>query len=481
MRFARMFIILLAAALFVSLAGSPTSAQAQVATPTNVTWQASYWNNTNLSGDPVLQRLEAQLDYRWLTGSPAEAVTADTFSARWTATVQLDQAGYRFTTVSDDGVRLYVDGRRLIDNWTVHATETDSAIIPLDAGAHTIEVEYFEQTGLARIAVGWTEMAQTGDESIDITPEQGPPGTTILVGASGFAPNTPVVVGIGRANTEPTTSVDASTNAEGAVQTTIDVPVAEARPGEPWRILVRAPATGESVLSGDFMVTGAGDGQPCGDTVTVQPGDWLARIARRCDTSIPALLALNPGITNPSLLFPGQVLELPAADASAQVGITPNSGPVGTAIRVSATGFEPTSPVRVALGRAQSEPSRSLRATTDAAGNLSTAITVPTSARPGEPWVVLVDGLVHRALSETFTVTGADVSATLRFNTNLRALPTVASERLDLIPAGTGVPVLARNPDGDWLLVRYQGRQGWVAGWLAQLDGRFASLPVETP
>jgi LysM repeat protein len=51
---------------------------------------------------------------------------------------------------------------------------------------------------------------------------------------------------------------------------------------------------------------------PCGDTVTVQPGDTLWRIANICQTSMPQILAVNPGITNPNLIFPGQVLQMPA-------------------------------------------------------------------------------------------------------------------------------------------------------------------------
>jgi hypothetical protein len=46
-------------------------------------WQASYWNNTTLSGSPVLVRSEANLNHDWGTGSPDPSVNADRFSARW--------------------------------------------------------------------------------------------------------------------------------------------------------------------------------------------------------------------------------------------------------------------------------------------------------------------------------------------------------------------------------------------------------------
>ena len=48
----------------------------------------------------------------------------------------------------------------------------------------------------------------------------------------------------------------------------------------------------------------------CGDTYVVQPLDWLSRIASRCNLTVAEILALNPQIVNPSLIYPGQVLRL---------------------------------------------------------------------------------------------------------------------------------------------------------------------------
>jgi LysM repeat protein len=51
----------------------------------------------------------------------------------------------------------------------------------------------------------------------------------------------------------------------------------------------------------------------CGDTVTVQRGDTLWKIAARCDVTVNGILRANPGITNPNLIVPGQVIILPGA------------------------------------------------------------------------------------------------------------------------------------------------------------------------
>ena len=58
-------------------------------------WQATYWNNTDLSGPPALQRAEGNLDYDWGTGSPAPGVNADQFSARWTRYIDVAQESRR--------------------------------------------------------------------------------------------------------------------------------------------------------------------------------------------------------------------------------------------------------------------------------------------------------------------------------------------------------------------------------------------------
>ncbi|MFN2155921.1 MAG: LysM peptidoglycan-binding domain-containing protein, partial [Anaerolineae bacterium] len=70
----------------------------------------------------------------------------------------------------------------------------------------------------------------------------------------------------------------------------------------------------------------------CGDTVTVVAGDTLTRIAARCGTTVQAILTANPQITNPNLIYVGQVIEMPGAQgatptATTQATPTPTSTP----------------------------------------------------------------------------------------------------------------------------------------------------------
>ena len=119
-------------------------------------WDAVYYANTDLSGSPVLTRQDAALDFNWGWGSPAFTVPADSFSAIWTRLVEFGGGSYTFTTYSDDGVRLYVDDRLVIDSWRpMRGVRT--ATLDLTAGVHAVRMEYFEETGIALARLTWRQ------------------------------------------------------------------------------------------------------------------------------------------------------------------------------------------------------------------------------------------------------------------------------------------------------------------------------------
>jgi hypothetical protein len=120
-------------------------------------WEASYFANPDLKGKPALTRVERVIDYNWGWGSPGEDVPADGFSARWTQPVYFEAGGYRFTTYTDDGVRLWVDGRLLIDSWQAMRGYR-TATVWLSEGVHAVKMEYFEGTGTARAHLLWERL-----------------------------------------------------------------------------------------------------------------------------------------------------------------------------------------------------------------------------------------------------------------------------------------------------------------------------------
>ena len=118
----------------------------------------SYYNNTSLTGTPALTRTDSTVAFNWSTGSPGSGVNTDGFSVRWTGFVRVATTGsYNFQTVSDDGVRLYVNNLLVINNWTVHGPTTDtSAAITLTAGTSVpITLEFFDNTLGAQIRLNW--------------------------------------------------------------------------------------------------------------------------------------------------------------------------------------------------------------------------------------------------------------------------------------------------------------------------------------
>jgi len=107
----------------------------------------------------ALTRVDPTVNFTWGAGPPAAGVGANNFSVRWTGRVEAPVTGsYRFTTVSDDGIRLWVNGQRVINNWTDHAAATNtSAAIALTAGVkYAITLEFYEKAGDATARLLWS-------------------------------------------------------------------------------------------------------------------------------------------------------------------------------------------------------------------------------------------------------------------------------------------------------------------------------------
>jgi len=122
-------------------------------------WVAAYFTNTDLSGEPVLTRVETSLDHNWGWASPGTGVPKDRFSARWTQPLYFRGGVYRFTTYTDDGVRLWVDGRLLIDSWRPMRGYR-SATVRLSEGTHDVRMEYFERNGVALARLTWRRVSR---------------------------------------------------------------------------------------------------------------------------------------------------------------------------------------------------------------------------------------------------------------------------------------------------------------------------------
>jgi hypothetical protein len=122
--------------------------------PTSNLWQAEYYDNVNLSGQPVRTAPEKRIDYDWEEDGPP-GLPDNYYSIRWTGEWDFDVGDYTFFVYSDDGVRLWLDGELLIDAWRPGMAEHDHTVRVAVAGPHSVRVEYFESRGDAAIRVRW--------------------------------------------------------------------------------------------------------------------------------------------------------------------------------------------------------------------------------------------------------------------------------------------------------------------------------------
>lgn len=123
------------------------------------TYSAEYFNNTGLSGAPVITREDTAVDFDWQGDSPDPLININQFSAKWTRLINFAPGDYKFTVTADDGVRLYIDDVLVLDKWILQAGEVYEVSKTMTAGNHTIKVEYFENFGNAIMKFNYEQIS----------------------------------------------------------------------------------------------------------------------------------------------------------------------------------------------------------------------------------------------------------------------------------------------------------------------------------
>lgn len=124
--------------------------------------KGTYFDDQNLSVFK-LSRTDPTVDFQWGSGSPDPTIAPDTFSARWIGQIVPRYSDtYTFHVFSNDGVRLWVDGTQLINNWTHHVGEDSKTMTrPLVAGQkYDIKLEHFEGSNTAASRLYWSSPRQ---------------------------------------------------------------------------------------------------------------------------------------------------------------------------------------------------------------------------------------------------------------------------------------------------------------------------------
>lgn len=99
----------------------------------------------------VFKRTDRNIDYDWSGTGPGPLMPKTQFTVRWLGKlVPRYTDSYTIMTTSDDGVRVWLDDKLIISNWTIHAATEDTATVNLQAGQpYNLKVEYFEKNGVS--------------------------------------------------------------------------------------------------------------------------------------------------------------------------------------------------------------------------------------------------------------------------------------------------------------------------------------------
>lgn len=199
--------------LGLTLLALPTLAQT-TRLPTGTGLQATYYQGENFE-KKILTRTDAAIDFDWQMTSPAPGVPAESFSIRWTGYLLAPATGtYTLHATCDDGMRVWIGNKKLLDDWKYGPPRDVSARVNLEAGkVYELRVDYFQGSAMTRAFLGWERPDQdvTGAfnrlrgliESIDrrflfarkpalVTPEPKPQPVAAVQPAATRRPTAPV-------------------------------------------------------------------------------------------------------------------------------------------------------------------------------------------------------------------------------------------------------------------------------------------------
>lgn len=103
----------------------------------------------------VFERVDPAVDFDW-TQTPPPGLPRTGYSVRWTGTIEIAKSGtYGFNVSSDDGARLWIDGKPAFADWTERPERETASRVALSRGRHTIRLEFFQSGGESVVRFRW--------------------------------------------------------------------------------------------------------------------------------------------------------------------------------------------------------------------------------------------------------------------------------------------------------------------------------------
>lgn len=115
----------------------------------------------------LLCRRDSDIDFsdsNWRGGSPESSIIPDDFfQVQWTGWIRTPESGYyHFELTSDDGTRLYIDGKEYLNYWRDQAKTKVTLGVQLSEGWHTIRIDYYERGGFSKVQLAWNYPLNSG-------------------------------------------------------------------------------------------------------------------------------------------------------------------------------------------------------------------------------------------------------------------------------------------------------------------------------
>lgn len=125
----------------------------------------SYYNGKNFD-TLVFTREDQLINFNWWRGSPGGGVAKDNFSVRWQGKIEFTAGSWEFGSMPDDGLRIYIDGEKMVDSWKTQHGTYFKFVKNLSAGTHLIVVEYFEDKEWAGVTLTWKKVTPATTPSV---------------------------------------------------------------------------------------------------------------------------------------------------------------------------------------------------------------------------------------------------------------------------------------------------------------------------